>query len=78
MIVRPVMIKQQINKLLDAEMDRRDFMKNAGLAVLAVTGVTTVLKSFTQIGSNTPAAKTAATAQANSYGYGSSPYGGNR
>lgn len=67
------MIKQNIAKLLDAEMDRKDFLKLLGLGAVAAVGVTSIIKAITPTAqSNTPAQPSA-----RSLGYGAMPYGGN-
>jgi hypothetical protein len=40
------MVRPDISKLLQKEMDRKDFLKHTGLAVLALTGVAAALKLF--------------------------------
>lgn len=61
------MIKQQINQLLEQDMDRREFIRSAGLAFLALMGVTAFVKQLSSLGSK-PSSR--------SEGYGSSAYGG--
>lgn len=63
------MIKQNIAKLLDTEMERKDFLKLVGLGAVAAVGVTQVLKTLTQT-TEQPAARPAPA------GYGTMPYGG--
>ena len=63
------MIKQNIAKLLDTEMERKEFLKLVGLGAVAALGVTQILKTMTQ-STERPAAKATAS------GYGSMPYGG--
>lgn len=46
------MIKQQVNQILAKEVDRKDFLKHVGVAILAVAGVSTVLS---RLGSIQPA-----------------------
>ena len=62
------MFKQNIAKLLDKEMDRKDFLKHVGIAAVAMTGAGAILKTLSQ----QPTSRTANQA----YGYGGSVYGG--
>lgn len=62
------MIKQNVSKLLDAEMERKDFLKLIGLGAVAAVGVTSILKAMT------PADRK--TTQAPAGGYGAMAYGG--
>jgi hypothetical protein len=59
------MVQKQITTLLSKEMDRKDFLKHVGIAVIAVTGVSGVISSLTKL--DVPSKKTA--------GYGGSAYG---
>lgn len=61
------MLKQGIAKLLETEMDRKDFLKNVGIAAVALTGASAVVKALSQQ-SVKPVARSA--------GYGGSAYGG--
>lgn len=65
------MIKQNIAKLLDTEMERKDFLKLVGLGVIAATGVTQILKTLTQ----TQSAKHSSSGPV-SLSYGATTYGG--
>lgn len=63
-------LKENLNELLAKEMDRKDFLKHVGVAVVAVTGVAGVLnvltgQRFGGLGRSTT-----------SNGYGSMSYGG--
>ena len=62
------MIKQSIAKILDTEVDRKDFLKLVGLGAVAAIGVTSIVKAVTPI-ERKPA-------QAQNTGYGSMAYGG--
>lgn len=62
------MIKQTIANLLDAEMERKDFLKMVGLGLVATTGVVQVLSALSQ--------QPKKTVSAQSQGYGGSTYGG--
>lgn len=42
------MIKKQVDAVLDSTMDRKTFLKNVGIAVLALAGVTTMLSTLGQ------------------------------
>lgn len=61
-------MKNEIQKLLQKDMDRRDFLKHVGIGFIAIAGFTTVIKTLTTL-NNSP--KDIATT-----GYGSSVYGG--
>lgn len=72
------MIKQSVSQLLEAEMDRKDFLKLVAFGAVAATGVTQVLKAVSQQApqrgittSTSGAGKTPV-----SLAYGNSPYGG--
>lgn len=70
------MIKQNIAKILDAEMDRKDFLKLMGLGAVAAVGVSSFVKAVTPNLQN-QGSRTATTRSATALGYGSMPYGGN-
>ena len=61
-----------IGKLLEQEMDRREFLVRVGVSVLGIVGVTNILKSLS--GSDDP--RRALTGSSKSGGYGASVYGG--
>ena len=63
------MIKQAINNLLDAEMERKDFLKMIGLGLVATTGVVQVLSALSQQPKKS-------TVSVQNQGYGGSAYGG--
>lgn len=65
------MIKQTINNLLEAEMERKDFLKMVGLGLVATTGVIQVVNALSQ----RPKSKGILTT-AKGQAYGGSPYGG--
>lgn len=56
-----------IAKLMNKEMDRKDFLKYGAGVALAVVGVTGLLNTLLRLGGESDTSKTA--------GYGSSPYG---
>lgn len=69
------MVNFDVEKVLETEMSRKQFLKNVGVGLVALTGVTAALRAFsavstqTQSGEQYPQPRGAA-------GYGSSPYGG--
>lgn len=64
------MIKQNISKILDTEMERKDFLKLVGIGAVAAIGLGQIVKA---IGGHTSQPKTT---QVKSQGYGSMAYGG--
>ncbi len=58
-------LKPQMTSLLEKKMDRAGFLKHVGIGVLAVTGVTGVLRA---LGIAQPSG--------GAHSYGTSPYGG--
>ncbi len=64
------MIKQTITKILDSEMERKDFLKLIGLGVVAATGVTQIVRSLASSQSRP------ATASKSLVDYGAMTYGG--
>lgn len=67
------MLKIDTTKLLQAEMDRKAFLKNAGIAFASIIGVTAFLKNI-----NGLAEQNTHKSGASSYGYGGSIYGGSQ
>lgn len=63
-------IRDNIDRALNAEMDRADFLKVCGVIVLAAIGITGVLKALTASQSKPSTAKPPAGA------YGGRPFGG--
>ena len=61
-------MKKDLDNLLQKQMDRRDFLKHVGIGFVALTGISTLVKTLSTVSS--PKAQTA--------GYGASVYGGNR
>ena len=62
-----------VEELLQKEMDRKDFLKHVGIAMIAMTGVTALLKSLTQ---HPLTGQQQHKSQAQ--GYGAMPYGGDK
>lgn len=58
--------------LLEKEMDRKEFLKLIGMGLVAVTGITSLLKTFSALNSDS------SSSTSSSFGYGSSPYGGGK
>ena len=65
------MLKIDTTKLLQAEMDRKAFLKNAGIAFAGIIGVTAFVKNI-----NGMAGQAAPKSNASALGYGGSVYGG--
>ena len=66
------MIKQNIAKILDTEMERKDFLKLLGIGAVAAVGVSGILKAISQ-----PTTKSNNTSSTGN-GYGSMAYGGSK
>lgn len=62
------MLKIDTSALLQKEMDRKDFVKNVGIGLVALSGVAAALK----------AVSLAPTTRKSSNGYGASAYGGSK
>lgn len=58
-------LKKTISSISQRNMSRREFLLSTGTALIAIAGVSTVLKAFERAGN-----------RHQSVGYGSSPYGG--
>lgn len=69
-------MKSELNNLLAKKMDRKDFLKHVGVGIVALTGVSAMLKVMSPLGSGSSVSPKAS--EATSYGYGSSVYGGNK
>lgn len=67
------LLKENINELLAKEMDRKDFLKHVGIAIVALTGVAGVINALSGQHRFNGVAKTGT-----SHGYGSMPYGGGK
>ena len=65
------MIKTQVGQLLQKEMDRKDFLRHVGVAVVVIAGVPTLLSALNRMQGG---AQQKASSQ--SLGYGASAYGG--
>jgi len=65
--------KLGIDELLQKEMDRKDFLKHVGVAMVAMTGVSALVRSLTQ---HPLAGQQNQVSQMQ--GYGSMPYGGSK
>lgn len=65
------MIKQAVNKLMETELERKDFLKLVGLGAIAVTGITAILGNLQKSTTGGQAQTKSA-----SLSYGSSVYGG--
>ncbi len=60
-------IKQDVEKLLQKDMDRRSFLKHVGIGFAAIVGVSAMLKTLSNVA--TPESE-------KSLGYGAGVYGG--
>lgn len=67
-------IKQELNTLLNKKMDRKDFLKVVGVSVVAMTGISTLLRTINPSQSKNRVSSSSTSAQ----GYGSSAYGGSK
>lgn len=68
------MLKIDTTKLLQSEMDRKAFLKNAGIAFVGILGVTTLVKNINGL----TAGQSSQSSAASTYGYGGSVYGGSQ
>lgn len=59
-------MQNEIQKLMQKDMDRRDFLKHVGIGFAAIAGITTLLKTLSTLNGNKEVTA----------GYGSSAYGG--
>ncbi len=66
------MIKQNISKILDTEMERKDFLKLLGIGAVAAVGVSGIIKAMSQ------PSGTKTSQQSTASGYGSMAYGGTK
>ncbi len=65
-------LKTDISTLLNAKMDRKDFLKHVAIGMVAVTGLSTMLRALTPTQQQSRKVSSASSAA----GYGSSAYGG--
>lgn len=63
-------MQNDMQKLLQKEMDRKDFLKHVGIGFAAIMGVTTVLKTINTLSGNDQKKQTV--------GYSSGAYGGSK
>lgn len=68
-----MLAKTELNTLLNKKMDRRDFLRNVAIGLVAVSGLTAALRAFAPAPSAAPQ-----TAAASPRGYGDSAYGGTK
>lgn len=66
-------MKQELTSLLAKKMDRKDFLKHVGIAIVAVSGVSAIVRTLAP---QTPQGNPSATSVSSTSGYGSSAYGG--
>lgn len=59
-------MQKEVQKLLDKDMDRRNFLKHVGIGFAAIAGFTTILKTLSTLNGTKEV----------STGYGSNAYGG--
>lgn len=78
-IVRGIMntVKQNTTKILEKEMDRKEFLKHVGIATLLVTGISGLVSGLMKIGNSTSTSSNSHSNTARN-GYGMTPYGGTR
>lgn len=62
-------MKNELNQLLQKQMDRKDFLRHVAIGFAAIAGITTIVKTLATLNGN---------AKSQSYGYGSSVYGGQK
>lgn len=67
-------LKTELNVLLNKKMDRKDFLRHAAIGVVAVTGLSAILRTVVP----SPAQKQKTVGAAAPQGYGSSVYGGTK
>ncbi|GEM_PF-830920 len=73
------MIKLNTTQLMNTEMDRKDFLKYTGMAVLVMTGVGAVAKNINQVATTVASSSKSKGAlagkSATDFAYGAAPYG---
>lgn len=62
-------MNKDLSNLLQKQMDRRDFLKHVGIGFVAITGITTLVKTLNSVSTPT---------KGQTASYGASTYGGNR
>lgn len=63
-------MKTQLNTIFNKEMDRKDFLRHVGIAMMMLVGGGAIMQALGSLHSGRTSS------QSKSYGYGSSPYGG--
>jgi Trp operon repressor len=66
-----IMMKDEVNSLLQKPMNRLDFLKHVGVGIAAITGAAMVVKTMNSLGNAT-------SSKQQSVGYGSAVYGGKK
>ncbi|HEV2412593.1 MAG TPA: hypothetical protein VGS28_02180 [Candidatus Saccharimonadales bacterium] len=69
-------VKKTVNEALSQKMSRKDFLGQVGALLLAVVGVSAVLKSLGNSHGSQRSGSTSSAGGQNSGAYGSSSYGG--
>jgi hypothetical protein len=74
------MLNIDTSKILDQQMNRKQFLRNVGVGVVAMTGVAAALKAITQVPANTNVLQQQVGGRADSaaMAYGGSAYGGTK
>lgn len=67
-------IKQELGTLLTKKMDRKDFLKHVGVAVIAMTGVAALIRTLSSVTTTEEVVATKPQV-ARKRGYGNSGYG---
>ena len=72
------MLNIDVSKLLDKPMDRKQFLRNAGIGIVALTVLTAAIRAISQANVTDTQNRSASQAAhaASAYGYGGSVYGG--
>lgn len=68
------MVKIQLDELLQKEMDRKAFLKHAGIAFVAFIGVTSLVNRFTSVANQSFGSLQTPSKNLQSSGYGMSVY----
>jgi hypothetical protein len=73
------MLNIDTTKVMNKEMDRKQFLRNVGIGVIALTGITAALRAIGQISSTSDTSQIQSDGSANSVSaYGGSVYGGSK